>query len=125
MNEQSTQLAKPSPKNKVQLQALLGQEVFSGPLPSPGMLKGYREISPDYPERLMKMAEAHAAADIHKKYKEPFNITFGQVLRSLWAFLFGLSKRPFGSNGLEAVAIAAALGGIAPIIVAALGNLRK
>ena len=113
------------PENKVQLQALVGQEIFSGPLPPPDTLKGYREISPDYPERLMKMAEAHAAADVHRKYKEPFNITLGQV----FSFVLGLSG--FGLSallalkGLEMGAIAAALGGIAPIIVAAIGNLRK
>jgi len=112
-------------ENKIQLQALLGQEIFSGPLPPPDVLKGYREISPDYPERLMKMAEAHAAADVHRKYKEPFNITLGQV----FSFVLGLSG--FGLSallalkGLEAGAVAAALGGIAPIIVAAIGNLRK
>ena len=112
-------------ENKIQLQALMEQEIFSGPLPPPVTLKGYREISPDYPERLMKMAEAHAAADVHKKYKEPFNITLGQV----FSFVLGLSG--FGLSallalkGLEAGAVAAALGGIAPIIVAAIGNLRK
>jgi len=112
-------------ENKIQLQALLGQEIFSGPLPPPVALKGYREISPDYPERLMKMAESHVAADVHKKYKEPFNITLGQV----FSFILGLSG--FGLSallalrGLEAGAIAAALGGIAPIIFAAIGNLRK
>jgi len=112
-------------ENKVQLQALLGQEIFSGPLPSPDMLKGYREISPDYPERLMKMAEAHAAADVHKKYKEPFNITLGQFFSfALGLSGFGLSAL-LALNGLEAGAIAVALGGIAPIIVAALGNLRR
>ena len=112
-------------ENKIQLQALLGQEIFSGPLPPPDTLKGYSEISPDYPERLMKMAEAHAAADVHRKYKEPFNITLGQI----FSFILGLSG--FGLSallalkGLEAGAVAAALGGIAPIIVAAIGNLRK
>ena len=112
-------------ENKGQLQALLGQEIFSGPLPPPDTLKKYGEISPDYPERLMKMAENYACADVHQKHKESFNITLGQVL----SFILGLSG--FGLSallalmGLETGAIAAAIGGIAPIIVAAVGNLRK
>jgi len=113
-------------ENKIQLQALLGQqEIFSGPLPPPDTLKGYSEVNPNYPERLMKMAEAHAAADVHQKYKEPFNVTLGQI----FSFLLGLSG--FGLSaflairGLGAGAIAVAIGGVAPIVVAAIGNLRK
>jgi len=91
MNNQPKSPSLPQ-ESKIQLQALLEQEIFSGPLPPPDTLKGYREISPDYPERLMKMAEAHAAADVHRKYKEPFNITLGQVFSFVLGFSgFGLS----------------------------------
>jgi uncharacterized membrane protein len=116
----------PLQNNAVELQTLLArQEFFSGPLPPPEALKAYREIDPGYPERLMKMAEAHAAADVHKKYKEPFNVTLGQVLSfALGLAGFGISAL-FAFKGLEGGAIAAALGGVAPIIVAAIGNLRK
>ena len=112
--------------NSVQLQALLAQqEFFSGPLPPPESLKAYGEINPEYPERLMKMAEAHAAADVHQKYKEPFNITLGQVFSFFLGLTgFGISAL-FAFKGLEAGAIAAAIGGVAPIIIAAIGNLRK
>jgi hypothetical protein len=73
----------------------------------------------------MKLAEAHAAADVHKKYKEPFYITLGQVLSfTLGLTGFGLSAI-FALKGLETGAIAAAIGGVAPIIIAAIGNLRK
>jgi uncharacterized membrane protein len=114
------------PQSSVELQALLSrQEFFSGPLPPPEALKAYREIDPGYPERLMKMAEAHAAADVYKKYKEPFNVTLGQILSfSLGLTGFGISAL-FAFKGLESGAIAAAIGGVAPIIIAALGNLRK
>jgi uncharacterized membrane protein len=101
------------------------QELFSGPLPPPESLKGYSEINADYPERIMRMAEAHSAADVHQKYKESFNITLGQVFSfALGCIGFGLSAL-FVLKGLEAGAIAAAIGGVAPIIVAAIGNLRK
>jgi uncharacterized membrane protein len=103
----------------------MGQHIFSGPIPPPDTLKGYREIDPGYPERLMKMAEAHSAADVYQKYKESFTVTLGQVFSfALGLTGFGLSAL-FALNGLEAGAIAAAIGGIAPIIVAAMGNLRK
>jgi uncharacterized membrane protein len=125
MRKQEKSLVPPQ-NNNVELQALLArQEFFSGPLPPPEALKAYGEIDPGYPERLMKMAEAHAAADVHKKYKEPFNITLGQVLSfTLGITGFGLSAL-FALKGLETGAIAAAIGGVAPIIIAAIGNLRK
>lgn len=34
---------------------------FSGPLPPPAALKAYGDISPDYPERIMAMAEKEAS----------------------------------------------------------------
>ena len=36
------------------------QELFSGPLPHPKHLAEYKEISPDVPERLLRMAEDQA-----------------------------------------------------------------
>jgi uncharacterized membrane protein len=111
---------------QVQLRSLLTrQEFFLGPLPPPSDLKLYGEISPDYPERLMKMAEAHSAADVHLKYKESASIGHGQI----FSFVLGLTgfciSAIFALKGMEGGAIAAAIGGVAPIIVAALGNLQK
>jgi uncharacterized membrane protein len=125
MRKQQKSLVLPQ-NNSVEIQSLLArQEFFSGPLPPPEALKAYGEIDPGYPERLMKLAEAHAAADVHKKYKEPFNVTLGQVLSfTLGLTGFGLSAL-FALKGLETGAIAAAIGGVAPIIIAAIGNLRK
>ena len=127
MNSHQLRLPKSLPQeDNIQLQALLGQqEIFSGPLPLLDTLKGYGEVDPDYPERLMKMAEAHAAADVHQKYKEPFNVTLGQVFSFVLGFSgFGLSAF-LALRGLGAGAIAVAIGGVAPIVVAAIGNLRK
>ncbi len=39
-------------------------ESFSGPLPSPEILKGYSEVIPDAPERLLRMAERQNAHDM-------------------------------------------------------------
>lgn len=73
----------------------------------------------------MRMAEAHSAADVHQKYKESSNTTRGQIFSFILGLTgFGLSAL-FALKGLETGAVAAALGGIALIIVAAIGNLRK
>ena len=42
-------------------------EAFSGPLPSPKILKGYSEIVPDAPERIIRMAEKQVQHDMQKE----------------------------------------------------------
>jgi uncharacterized membrane protein len=100
-------------------------EIFNGPLPPPSVLKGYAELNPDYPERIFRMTEAYAAANVKKKYKEASAITNSQI------FSFALGIAGFGAavllglKGIEGGAIAATIGGIAPIVIAALSNLKK
>jgi uncharacterized membrane protein len=101
------------------------QEVFLGPLPPPEMLRQYAELNSEYPERIFRMVEAHVAADVTTKNRESAAIMRGQL------FTFGLGCIGFGVSallaikGLEAGAIAAAIGGISPIIISALTNLKK
>jgi uncharacterized membrane protein len=101
------------------------QEIFTGPLPHPEVLRGYLSINTGYPERIFKMAEAHNAADVRMKNKESTSIILGQV------FSFFLGCIGFGTSiflairGLQAGAITAAIGGVAPVIIAALSNFRK
>lgn len=39
----------------------MSSESFSGPIPHPNILKGYKDIQSDAPERILKMAEQQAA----------------------------------------------------------------
>ncbi len=39
-------------------------EMYSGPIPPPNFLKGYQDVIPDAPERILKMAENIQAAQI-------------------------------------------------------------
>lgn len=45
------------------------QQLYSGPLPHPDTLKGFKEINPDYPDRIFKMAENHADCEIRNQDK--------------------------------------------------------
>jgi len=100
------------------LQSIQTREIYQGPIPHPEILKKFGEVHPSYPERILKMAEDTNAAAIKTGVR-------GQV----FSFILGLSGFGVAAllafNGLEGGAIAAAIGGVAPIIVAALGNLRK
>jgi hypothetical protein len=80
---------------------------------------------PDLPDRIVKMAEKGVDADVTRIDRESASLGRGQV----FSFLLGLAgfgiAAVFAFNGMEAGAIAAAIGGVAPIIVAAIGNLHK
>jgi uncharacterized membrane protein len=99
--------------------------IYSGPIPPPQVLAGFRELMPDLPERIVKMAEIETEADVRRIDRESSSIGRGQVFSFVLGMAgFGLAA-VFALKGMETGAIAAALGGVAPIIVAAIGNLRK
>jgi uncharacterized membrane protein len=101
------------------------QELFCGPLPSPEHLQGYKNIDDGYAERIFKMAEDHNAADVAMKRSQAKTPVLGQVFSFLISIAgFGTSVF-FGIKGTEAGVIAAIIGGIAPIIIAALSNLKR
>jgi uncharacterized membrane protein len=104
----------------------------SGPLPSPEVLAGYKAIRPDLPDVIIQWADNYNRVHTDKIHiesvaidRESASLGRGQ----LFSFLLGLAgfgvAAAFAFNGMEAGAIAAAIGGVAPIIIAALGNLRK
>ena len=63
------------------------QQLYSGPLPHPDILKGFKEINPDYPDRILKMAENHADCEIRNQDKiysaNSISLILGQVLTFL------------------------------------------
>lgn len=40
------------------------KQMYKGMLPHPQTMQGFKEIDPSFPERIMKMAEEHAKANI-------------------------------------------------------------
>ena len=111
--------------------ALIIQRVqtFSGPLPHPELLNKYGEIKPDFPERIVRMAENHNAADIRTKDRFSFAMSFSAIAGTLFSFLLGLSGVGAGiwlaRIGYSSASIAAIIGGIAPILIASLRNFTK
>jgi uncharacterized membrane protein len=100
-------------------------ELYQGPIPHPDILKKFGTIDPSYPERIMKMTEDNNRSEIRIRERDSMLGLFGQVFSfALGLAGFGISAL-FAFRGLETGAIAAAIGGVAPIIVAAIGNLRK
>jgi uncharacterized membrane protein len=100
-------------------------EVFSGPLPSPEDLQRYKNIDDGFAERIFRMAEDHNAANVAIKKSRAISPILGQVFSFLMSMAGFGTAIFFGFRGTEAGAIAAIIGGISPIIVAALSNLKK
>jgi len=46
---------------------LASQSISVGPLPDPDALERYGNADPSFPERIVRMAEAHNAADVRAK----------------------------------------------------------
>jgi uncharacterized membrane protein len=98
---------------------------YNGPIPPASELEQLKRVDNSFPERVMCIAEAHAAADIRQKDRFSIIPIIGQVASFVISCLgFGISIL-FAFNGVEAGAIAAIIGGISPIIIAALSNFKK
>jgi uncharacterized membrane protein len=121
-----------TPQKDSQSPVMVGVEqhqLFSGPLPPPEMLKAYKGIDGNFPERMMKIAEKHAEADVRGKDRMSFATFVAPLVGQALSFFLGLTGLGLcaflATKGLGSESIVAAIGGIAPIIVVALSNLKK
>jgi uncharacterized membrane protein len=99
--------------------------LFSGPLPPPGVLKGYGDVDPQYPERIFKMAESYSASDIRGKNAESLAIILGMVFSFIICLCGLVSCFVLALKGMTVESIAAAAAGISPIVINALSNFRR
>jgi uncharacterized membrane protein len=98
---------------------------YNGPIPPASELQQLKAVDPAFPERVMRMAEAHAEADVRRKNRFSLSPILGQAASFLLSCMgFGIGVL-FAFKGIEAGAITAIISGIAPIIIAALSNLKR
>ena len=100
----------------------------SGPLPHPDVLKGYAEIDPSFPERIMKMAEENNKASIEHEELLIKESSINQKLGIITNFIIcilGLGVAAvLGIYGINIGAAVTALGSLCPGIFAFIG-MRK
>lgn len=93
-------------------------------------MKGYAELDPTFPDRILRMAEKSNDADIEDQHSivrsDNFSRVFGQVL----SFLLGcaglfVAYRLAVLRYASAAIITAALSGVAPILIAAIHSNDK
>jgi len=61
--------------------------IHVGPIPYPKTLKEYKDISPDFPERIIKMAENEQEFKINVNKKIVNRGAFGDLLSRIFAFV--------------------------------------
>jgi uncharacterized membrane protein len=104
-------------------------EIHSGPIPDPETLERYKGADPSFPERIMKMAEAHNAADVKAKNR----ITLANLIVPIIGQTFTLALTGGGivacvllaMAGYTGPAIASVITGFTPIIIGAFRNFRE
>jgi uncharacterized membrane protein len=103
-------------------------EFLQGPIPDPETLERYKNADPTFPERIMKMAEAHNTADVKTKYRISFGNLVIPIIGQVFTLALGLGCLLAGiklaNSGYTGAAIASIVGGFAPIIIGAFKNLR-
>jgi len=123
-----------NPKNQqitmAQGSAMAGiMEAYSGPLPDPAMLVKYRDAGPDFPERIMRMAENHCKADITTKNRISLANLIIPIIGQLFTFVLGaggiVACIYLAKLGFTGAAIAAIAGSFSPIIINAFRGLRQ
>ena len=104
-------------------------EFMQGPLPDPVILERYKNADPSFPERIMRMAEAHNAADVAMKHRISMSNLIVPIIGQIFTLILGAGGVAacvyLAKAGYTAVAIAAVAAGFSPIVIGAFRNLRR
>ncbi|MBQ3825361.1 MAG: hypothetical protein II811_04420 [Spirochaetaceae bacterium] len=116
-------------KTDVVVEQSLKNELYVGPLPHPDILKGFKEIDADFPNRILSMTEKYAAADVYEQQKRARRNFIVPILGQIFTFLLGISGMAGGVllalKGMEAGAVTAIVAGFSPILIQAIKSLKK
>ena len=103
-------------------------ETYIGPLPNPLFLEKYKSIDPSFPERVMKMAEAHNAADVTTKSRISMSHLIAPIMGQVLTFLLGaggiLACIYLARAGYTGPSIAAVASAFSPIAIRAIRSIR-
>ena len=120
------------PPNQIQHQEIsqhIREEIHSGPIPTPETLDGYKKTDPSFPERIVKMAEAHNDADVRTKNRISLsNLILPIIGQLLTFFLAGggiVACIYLARAGYTIPSIAAVTSTFLPIIIGTIRNLRR
>ncbi|MDR0635815.1 MAG: hypothetical protein LBF87_01900 [Treponema sp.] len=111
------------------VQAVQTSELYSGPLPDPETLERYKNADPSFPERIMRMAEAHNAADIKTKNRISLSNLIIPVIGQVFTLILGgggiMACVYLAKAGFTGGAIAAIVSSFSPMVINAFKGLRE
>ena len=91
-------------------------EVANGPIPPPSMLGLYGEVSPDLPDRIMRMAEKDQDAQVkvidRASSAEAFGVRVGALAPLILAAIFAIVSAYLFSGGQHAGAFVALMSAV-------------
>ena len=108
---------------------MLVQEISFGPLPDPAVLEEYKNADTSFPERIMRMAEAHNQADVNTKNRMSLSYLITPIIGQIFTLTLGIGGMLAGiylaRAGFSTVAIAIIACCFSPVIINILRGLRR
>jgi len=93
------------------------------------MLERYKNADASFPKRIMRMAEAHNAADVITKKRISLANLIIPIIGRVFTLILGigsiLAAIYLAMSGYTGVAVATIIGGFSPMVIGALKNLRQ
>jgi uncharacterized membrane protein len=93
------------------------------------MLEKYKKADPSFPERIMRMAEAHNVADITAKNRISLSNLIIPVIGQVFTLILGgggiIACVYLAEAGFTGGAIAAIMGSFSPMVINAFKGLRN
>lgn len=113
-------------QNKGESVSFVGRQViYQGEFPHPDILKGFADVIPDMPERILKMAEEQNAADVKTKNRNSLSLILGQVFTLIITLLSLACAVILAKLGMEIACIISICCTLTPILIAAIKSFRK
>ncbi|MDR0403494.1 MAG: hypothetical protein LBH35_07915 [Treponema sp.] len=114
---------------KTVIQTVQKSELFQGPLPDPEMLERYKNADSSFPERIMRMAEAHNAADVKTKNRISLSNLIVPIIGQIFTLMLGAGGIAacvyLAKAGFTGGAIATMVGSFSPMVINAFRGLRQ
>jgi uncharacterized membrane protein len=105
------------------------RRIFQGPLPEPEMLERYKNADASFPERIMRMAEAHNIADVKTKNRASFSSVAMPIIGQLFTLILGVGGivacAYLAKAGFTGGAVATIAGSFSPMVINAFQGFRQ
>jgi len=112
-----------------QAMILSRSEISVGPLPDPLVLEKYKNADPSFPERIVRMAEAHNKADVSTKNRVSLSHLIVPIIGQVFTLALGaggiLAGIYLARAGFANVAIATIACCFSPVVISVIRGFHR